>query len=158
MPLDHGLRDRAQETSDDRWEQKPGNCPLSDDVVAEESPPHITGDGRDDDVLPAAVVPGRTEAEDWADLSSGLLRKTNGTRTTSPDHNRSYAASRRLFQRSASTGSVMGVMHEVSAPSRSSWIRSLTACTTYCRTVRSRRAAANLSRLATSRWIAISRR
>src|SRR2546428_248343 len=30
--------------------------------------------------------------------------KTNGTRTTSPDHNRSYAASRRLFQRSASTG------------------------------------------------------
>src|SRR5437773_2149334 len=75
MPLDHGLLDRAQETSDDPWEQKPGTCPLSDDVVAEESPPHITGDGRDDDVLPAAVVPGRTEDEDWADLSSGLLRK-----------------------------------------------------------------------------------
>src|SRR5213594_2035681 len=26
-------------------------------------------------VLPATVLPGRTEDEDWADLSSGLLRK-----------------------------------------------------------------------------------
>src|SRR5882724_9300143 len=54
---------------------KPGICPVSDDVVAEESPPHITGYGCDDDVLPAAVVAGRTEDENWADLSSGLLRK-----------------------------------------------------------------------------------
>src|SRR5207245_10021326 len=119
-----------------------------EEVFAEHTPRISTGDGCDDNALAAAVVPGRTEDEDWADQPERRR----------PDHNRSYAASRRLFQRSASTGSVMGVMHEVSAPSRSSWIRSLTACKTYCRTVRSRRAAANLSRLATSRWIAISRR
>jgi len=69
--------------------------------------PHITGYRRDDDVLPAAVVPGRTEDENWADLSSGLLRKNEWNQNdVAPIYSRSYAASWRLFQRSASTGSV----------------------------------------------------
>jgi hypothetical protein len=83
-PLDHGLLDRPQDTSDDRWEQKPGTCPVSEDIVAEESPPHVTGYGRDYDVLPAAVVAGELRTRTRRILRPGSSEKTNGTRTTSP--------------------------------------------------------------------------